>query len=40
MQKKKVFSSMELFLLVFLLGSLILSLIQTWREEKQREEKG
>jgi hypothetical protein len=36
MQKKKTFSTMEIILLVVLIGSLILSFIQAWREEKEQ----
>ncbi len=36
MQKKKTFSTMEIILLVVLIGSLILSFIQSWREEKEQ----
>lgn len=35
MQKKKTFSTMEIVLVSFLLGSLILSFIQARQEEKQ-----
>jgi hypothetical protein len=35
MQKKKTFSTMEIALLVFLLGSLLLSFLQARQEEKQ-----
>jgi hypothetical protein len=34
MQKKTTFSTMEIILLVILIGSLILSFLQAWREEK------
>lgn len=34
MQKKKTFSTMEIALLVFLLGSLLLSFLQSRQEEK------
>ncbi len=36
MQKKKTFSTMEIILLVVLIGSLVLSFIQAWREEKEQ----
>jgi hypothetical protein len=36
MQKKKTFSTMELVLLAFLTGSLILSFLQARREEKNK----
>lgn len=36
MQKKKTFSTMEIILLVVLIGSLILSFIQAWREEQEQ----
>jgi hypothetical protein len=36
MQKKKTFSTMEIILLGVLIGSLILSFIQAWREEKEQ----
>jgi hypothetical protein len=36
MQKKKTFSTMEIILLVVVIGSLILSFLQTWRDEKNR----
>jgi hypothetical protein len=36
MQKKKTFSTMEIILLVVLIGSLILSFLQAWREEKRQ----
>lgn len=36
MQKKKTFSTMEIILLFVLIGSLILSFIQSWREEKEQ----
>ena len=35
MQKKKTFSTMEIVLLVFLLGSLLLAFLQARREEKE-----
>ncbi len=37
MQKKKTFSTMEIILLVVVIGSLILSFLQTWLDEKKRE---
>ena len=37
MQKKKTFSTMEIILLVVVIGSLILSFLQTWRDEKKHE---
>ncbi len=33
MQKKKTFSTMEIILLGVVIGSLLLSFLQTWREE-------
>jgi len=36
MQKKTTFSTMEIVLLTVLVGSLILSFIQSWLEEKDR----
>jgi hypothetical protein len=33
MQKKKTFSTMEIVLLVVMIGSLILAFIQAWQEE-------
>jgi hypothetical protein len=36
MQKKKTFSAMEIALLIVLLGSLLLSFIQSLREERDR----
>jgi hypothetical protein len=36
MQKKKTFSTMEIILLVFVIGSLALSFLQTWRDEKNK----
>jgi hypothetical protein len=33
MEKKKTFSTMEIILLVVLIGSLILSFLQAWRED-------
>lgn len=35
MQKKKTFSTMEIVLLVFLLGSLLMAFLQARREEQQ-----
>lgn len=36
MEKKKTFSTMEIVLLIFLIGSLILSFLQARREEEKR----
>ena len=36
MQKKKTFSTMEIILLGIVIGSLVLSFFQTWREEKEK----
>ena len=36
MQKKKTFSTMEIILLVVVIGSLVLSFLQSWREEKEK----
>lgn len=36
-QKKKTFSTMEIVLVCTLVGSLILSLLQARKDEKQRE---
>ncbi len=36
MQKKKTFSTMEIILLVVVIGSLNLSFLQNWRDEKNR----
>ncbi len=36
MQKKKTFSTMEIILLVVLIGSLILSFLQARHEEKEQ----
>jgi len=36
MQKKKTFSTMEIILLVIVVGSLVLSFLQSWREEKKK----
>jgi preprotein translocase subunit YajC len=36
MEKKKTFSTMEIVLLLFLVGSLIISFLQARRQEKQR----
>ena len=33
MQKKKIFSTMEIVLLAVLIGSLILGFIQAWQQE-------
>ena len=35
MQKRKTFSTMEIILLAFLIGSLILAFLQARREEQQ-----
>jgi hypothetical protein len=35
MQRKKTFSTMEIILLAVVIGSLVLSFLQTWREEKK-----
>jgi hypothetical protein len=35
MQQKKTFSTMEIILLGVLIGSLVLSFLQSWREEKE-----
>ena len=37
MEKKKTFSTMEIVLLIFLIGSLILSYLQARRQENERE---
>jgi len=37
MQKKKMFSTMEIVLLVVLIGSLILSFLQARREESEHD---
>ena len=37
MQKKKTFSTMEIMLLVVVIGSLFLSFLQTWLEERKNE---
>jgi hypothetical protein len=37
MQKKKTFSTMEIILLSFLIGSLLLSFLQSWREERKEK---
>jgi uncharacterized membrane protein YraQ (UPF0718 family) len=37
MQKKKTFSTMEIILLVVVIGSLILSFLQTWLDERKNE---
>ncbi len=36
MQKKKTFSTMEIILLLVVVGSLILSFLQSWLEEKKK----
>ncbi len=36
MQKKKTFSTMEIILLLVVVGSLVLSFLQSWREEKKK----
>jgi hypothetical protein len=36
MEKKKTFSTMEIVLLIFLIGSLILSFLQARRQERER----
>jgi hypothetical protein len=36
MQKKKPFSTMEIILLAVVIGSLVLSFLQSWREEKEK----
>jgi hypothetical protein len=38
MQHRKTFSTMEIVLLIFLIGSLILSFLQARRLEEEREE--
>jgi hypothetical protein len=38
MQKKKTFSTMEIILLGVVIGSLILSFLQSWREEREEKE--
>jgi hypothetical protein len=35
MEKKKTFSTMEIILVVFMVGSLLLSFLQSRREEKE-----
>ena len=35
MEKKKTFSTMEIVLLIFLIGSLIMSFLQARRQEKR-----
>jgi hypothetical protein len=35
MQKKKTFSTMEIILLGVVIGSLLLSFLQSWREERK-----
>lgn len=37
MPKKKTFSTMEIVLLSMLIGSLILSFIQAWQDERARK---
>jgi len=37
MQKKKTFSTMEIVLLSVLIGSLLLSFLQSWREERKEK---
>ncbi len=39
MQRKKTFSTMEIVLLVFLVGSLIISFLQARREEEEASER-
>ncbi len=36
MQKKRTFSTMEIILLLVVVGSLVLSFLQSWREEKKK----
>ncbi len=36
MQKKKTFSTMEIVLLIMMIGSLILGFIQAWQQEHNR----
>jgi len=36
MEKKKTFSTMEIVLLIFLIGSLIMSFLQARRQEEKR----
>jgi len=36
MEKKKTFSTMEIILVAFMLGSLLLSFLQSRRDEKER----
>jgi hypothetical protein len=36
MQKRKTFSTMEITLLVVLTGSLILSFLQAWRQDREK----
>ena len=38
MEKKKTFSTMEIILVAFMVGSLLLSFLQSRREEKEREQ--
>jgi len=37
MQKKKTFSTMEIILLGVVIGSLLLSFLQIWREEQSEK---
>jgi hypothetical protein len=39
MQKKKTFSTMELILLGVVIGSLLLSFLQSWREERTEKKR-
>jgi hypothetical protein len=36
MQKRKTFSTMEIILLLVLIGSLILSFLQAWLQEREK----
>ena len=36
MQKKRTFSTMEIILLLVVVGSLVLSFLRSWREEKKK----
>ena len=38
LKRKKTFSTMEIVLLSFLLGYLIVSFIQAWRDEQEQEQ--
>ncbi len=38
MQKKKTFSTMEIILLAVVIGSLVLSFLQSWREEREKKD--